>query len=157
MTGGRWSSQTRFTVVTIGLVLVGLGVFTTVEYHSNSGAAALVAGGVLALLAGAAGGSVNVSKSGDQDARVTAAGRAQQEGDAEGAYDRFVHLMRSQAPQAIQYHEAANASLYEAAGQQGQRLQPMFGSFLGPIAMTNCLVVVDIRAGTGFSVARMQT
>src|SRR5690348_6916372 len=60
MTGGRWSGQTRFTVVVIGLALVGLGVFTTVTYRSNSGAAALVAGGVLAMLAGASGGTLNV-------------------------------------------------------------------------------------------------
>jgi tetratricopeptide (TPR) repeat protein len=156
MTGGRWSGQTRFTVVAIGLGLVGLGVFTTVTYRSNSGAAALVAGGVLAVLVGVSGGAV-VVRSADQEARVASAGRAQQAGDAEGAFDRFVQLLRGYAPQAIQYHEAANAALYEAAGREGQRLQPIFGYFLGPIAMSGSLVVVDIRAGTGFSIARMQT
>src|SRR5690349_62719 len=106
MTGGRWSGQTRFTVVVIGLALVGLGVFTTVTYRSNSGAAALVAGGVLAMLAGASGGTLNVrSGEGDQEARVASAGRAQLAGDAEGAFDRFVQLLRGYAPQAIAYHE----------------------------------------------------
>ncbi len=30
MTGGRWSSQTRFTVVLVGLALVALGVLTAI-------------------------------------------------------------------------------------------------------------------------------
>jgi tetratricopeptide (TPR) repeat protein len=156
MTGGRWSAQTRFTVVVVGLALVGLGVFTTITFHSNSGAAALVAGGVIAMLVGVSGGAV-VVRSADQEARIASAGKAQLAGDAEGAFDRFVYLLRGYAPQAIQYHEAANAALYEAAGREGQRLQPIFGYFLGPIAMSGSLVVIDIRAGTGFSIARMQT
>jgi tetratricopeptide (TPR) repeat protein len=157
MTGGRWSSQARFTVVVIGLALVGLGVFTTLTFHSNSGAAALVAGGVLTVLVGVAGGAVIVRGAAEQETRISAAGRAQLTGDAEGAFDRFVQLLRGYAPAAIDYHEAANAALYDAAGREGQRLQPVFGYFLGPIAMSNSLVVVDIRAGTGFSITRMQT
>jgi tetratricopeptide (TPR) repeat protein len=157
MTGGRWSSQTRFIVVLIGLALVGLGVFTTITYHSNSGAAALVAGGVLAVLVGVSGGAAVVVRSAEQETRVASAGKAQLVGDAEGAYDRFVQLLRGYAPQAIEYHEAANTALYEAAGREGQKLQPVFGYFLGPIAMSRSLIVVDIRAGTGFSLARMQT
>src|SRR6185437_6589640 len=157
MTGGRWSSQTRFIVVLIGLALVGLGVFTTITYHSNSGAAALVAGGVLAVLVGVSGGAAVVVRSAEQETRVASAGKAQLVGDAEGAFDRFVQLLRGYAPQAIEYHEAANTALYEAAGREGQKLQPIFGYFLGPIAMSGSLIVVDIRAGTGFSIARMQT
>ena len=157
MTGGRWSSQTRFIVVLIGLALVGLGVFTTITYHSNSGAAALVGGGVLAVLVGVSGGAAVVVRSAEQETRVASAGKAQLVGDAEGAFDRFVQLLRGYAPQAIEYHEAANTALYEAAGREGQKLQPIFGYFLGPIAMSGSLIVVDIRAGTGFSIARMQT
>ena len=52
---------------------------------------------------------------------------------------------------------AANAALYEAAGREGQKLQPVFGYFLGPIAMSESHIIVDIRAGTGFSIARMQS
>src|SRR5690349_2282783 len=157
MTGGRWSSQTRFIVVLIGLALVGLGVFTSITYHSNSGAAALVGGGVLAVLVGVSGGAAVVVRSAEQETRVASAGKAQLVGDAEGAFDRFVQLLRGYAPQAVEYHEAANTALYEAAGREGQKLQPVFGYFLGPIAMSGSLIVVDIRAGTGFSIARMQT
>src|SRR3569833_4730565 len=91
-TNRRKRGQARLTVVFIGLILVGLGVFTTVTYHSNSGAAARVAGGVLAVLAGAAGGSVTVRSEGEQETRMVSAGRAQLVGDAEGAFDRFVQL-----------------------------------------------------------------
>ncbi|UWZ37614.1 tetratricopeptide repeat protein [Dactylosporangium roseum] len=155
MTGGRWSSQTRFTVVFVGFTLVGLGVLTTVQFRSTAGAAALVAAGVLVGLAGLSGGAV-VVRSGDREERLASAGKAQQEGDAEGAYDRFVQLIRGHAPQAIAYHEGANAALYEAAGRQGQQLQPVFGYFLGPIAMSELHIIVDVRAGTGFSISRMQ-
>src|SRR5262249_43257041 len=68
----------------------------------------------------------------------------------------FVQLIRGHAPQAIAYHEGANAALYEAAGREGQKLQPVFGYFLGPIAMSEAHIIVDLRAGTGFSIARMQ-
>ncbi|GGM32530.1 tetratricopeptide repeat protein [Dactylosporangium sucinum] len=156
MTGGRWSSQTRFTVVLVGLALVALGVLTTVQFRSTAGAAALVAAGVLVGLAGLSGGAI-VVRSGDREERLASAGKAQQEGDAEGAYDRFVQLIRGHAPQAIAYHEGANAALYEAAGREGQKLQPVFGYFLGPIAMSELHIMVDIRAGTGFSISRMQT
>ncbi|WP_433214803.1 tetratricopeptide repeat protein [Dactylosporangium sp. CS-047395] len=155
MTGGRWSGQTRFLVVFVGLALVGLGVLTTVQFRSTAGAAALVGAGVLVGLAGLSGGIINV-RSTDREERLASAGKAQQEGDAEGAYDRFVQLIRGHAPQAIAYHEGANAALYEAAGREGQRLQPVFGYFLGPIAMSEAHIIVDIRAGTGFSIARMQ-
>ncbi|MFD0582489.1 tetratricopeptide repeat protein [Dactylosporangium darangshiense] len=155
MTGGRWSSQTRFLVVFVGLALVALGVLTTVQFRSTAGAAALVGAGVLVGLAGLSGGTI-VVRSADREERLASAGRAQQEGDAEGAYDRFVQLIRGHAPQAIAYHEGANAALYEAAGREGQKLQPVFGSFLGPIAMSEAHIIVDIRAGTGFSIARMQ-
>lgn len=155
MTGGRWSSQTRFLVVSVGLVLVGLGVLTTVQFRSTAGAAALVGAGVLVGLAGLSGGTI-VVRTGEREERLASAGRAQQEGDAEGAYDRFVQLIRGHAPQAIAYHEGANAALYEAAGREGQKLQPVFGYFLGPIAMSEAHIIVDIRAGTGFSMARMQ-
>jgi tetratricopeptide (TPR) repeat protein len=97
-----------------------------------------------------------VVRSGDREERLASAGRAQQDGDAEGAYDRFVQLIRGHAPQAIAYHEGANAALYEAAGREGQKLQPVFGYFLGPIAMSEAHIIVDVRAGTGFSIARMQ-
>ncbi|MFF5226167.1 tetratricopeptide repeat protein [Dactylosporangium sp. NPDC000521] len=156
MTGGRWSSQTRFTVVLVGLALVALGVLTTMQFRSTAGAAALVAAGVLVGLAGLSGGTI-VVRSADREERVASAGKAQLEGDAEGAYDRFVQLIRGHAPQAIAYHEGANAALYEAAGREGQKLQPVFGYFLGPIAMSESHIIVDIRAGTGFSIARMQT
>ncbi|WP_238010201.1 tetratricopeptide repeat protein [Dactylosporangium sp. AC04546] len=156
MTGGRWSSQTRFTVVLVGLALVALGVLTTVQFRSTAGAAALVAAGVLVGLAGLSGGAI-VVRSGEREERLASAGKAQQEGDAEGAYDRFVQLIRGHAPQAIAYHEGANAALYEAAGREGQKLQPVFGYFLGPIAMSELHIMVDIRAGTGFSISRMQT
>ncbi|MFG2037385.1 tetratricopeptide repeat protein [Dactylosporangium sp. NPDC048998] len=155
MTGGRWSGQTRFLVVFVGLALVALGVLTTVQFRSTAGAAALVGAGVLVGLAGLSGGAI-VLRSGDREERLASAGRAQQDGDAEGAYDRFVQLIRGQAPQAIAYHEGANAALYEAAGREGQKLQPVFGYFLGPIAMSEAHIIVDIRAGTGFSIARMQ-
>ncbi|MEU0559173.1 tetratricopeptide repeat protein [Dactylosporangium sp. NPDC006015] len=156
MTGGRWSSQTRFTVVLVGLALVALGVLTTMQFRSTAGAAALVAAGVLVGLAGLSGGTI-VVRSADREERVASAGKAQLEGDAEGAYDRFVQLIRGHAPQAIAYHEGANAALYEAAGREGQKLQPVFGYFLGPIAMSESHIIVDIRAGTGFSIARMQS
>ncbi|MEV8513931.1 tetratricopeptide repeat protein [Dactylosporangium sp. NPDC051484] len=155
MTGGRWSGQTRFLVVFVGLVLVALGVLTTVQFRSTAGAAALVGAGVLVGLAGLSGGAI-VVRSGDRDDRLASAGQAQQAGDAEGAHDRFVQLIRGHAPQAIAYHEGANAALYEAAGREGQKLQPVFGYFLGPIAMSEAHIIVDIRAGTGFSIARMQ-
>ncbi|GAA3275986.1 tetratricopeptide repeat protein [Dactylosporangium vinaceum] len=155
MTGGRWSGQTRFLVVFVGLCLVALGVLTTVQFRSTAGAAALVGAGVLVGLAGLSGGTINV-RSGEREERLASAGRAQQEGDAEGAYDRFVQLIRGHAPQAIAYHEGANAALYEAAGREGQKLQPVFGYFLGPIAMSEAHIIVDVRAGTGFSMARMQ-
>jgi tetratricopeptide (TPR) repeat protein len=155
MTGGRWSGQTRFLVVIVGLALVGLGVLTTVQFRSTAGAAALVGAGVLVGLAGLSGGTINV-RSGDREERLASAGRAQQDGDAEGAYDRFVQLIRGHAPQAIAYHEGAGAALYEAAGREGQKLQPVFGYGLGPIAMSEAHIIVDIRAGTGFSIARMQ-
>ncbi|WP_426510115.1 tetratricopeptide repeat protein [Dactylosporangium sp. McL0621] len=155
MTGGRWSGQTRFLVVFVGLALVALGVLTTVQFRSTAGAAALVGAGVLVGLAGLSGGIINV-RSTDREERLASAGRAQQDGDAEGAYDRFVQLIRGHAPQAIAYHEGANAALYEAAGREGQKLQPVFGYFLGPIAMSEAHIIVDIRAGTGFSIARMQ-
>ncbi|MET7395039.1 tetratricopeptide repeat protein [Dactylosporangium sp. NPDC005572] len=155
MTGGRWSSQTRFTVVLVGLALVALGVLTTVQFRSTAGAAALVAAGVLVGLAGLSGGAI-VVRSTDREERLASAGKAQQDGDAEGAYDRFVQLIRGHAPQAIAYHEGANAALYEAAGREGQKLQPVFGYFLGPIAMSELHIMVDIRAGTGFSISRMQ-
>jgi tetratricopeptide (TPR) repeat protein len=155
MTGGRWSSQTRFLVVFVGMALVALGVLTTVQFRSTAGAAALVGAGVLVGLAGLSGGAI-VVRSGDREERLASAGKAQQEGDAEGAYDRFVQLIRGHAPQAIAYHEGANAALYEAAGREGQQLQPVFGYFLGPIAMSELHIIVDIRAGTGFSIARMQ-
>ncbi|GAA2367411.1 tetratricopeptide repeat protein [Dactylosporangium salmoneum] len=155
MTGGRWSGQTRFLVVFVGLALVGLGVLTTVQFRSTAGAAALVGAGVLVGLAGLSGGAI-VVRSADREERMASAGRAQQEGDAEGAYDRFVQLIRGHAPQAIAYHEGANAALYEAAGREGQKLQPVFGFFLGPIAMSEAHIIVDVRAGTGFSMARMQ-
>ncbi|MDG6104918.1 tetratricopeptide repeat protein [Dactylosporangium aurantiacum] len=156
MTGGRWSSQTRFTVVLVGLALVALGVLTTMQFRSTAGAAALVAAGVLVGLAGLSGGTI-VVRSTDREERLASAGKAQLEGDAEGAYDRFVQLIRGHAPQAIAYHEGANAALYEAAGREGQKLQPVFGYFLGPIAMSESHIIVDIRAGTGFSIARMQS
>ncbi|MET7425290.1 tetratricopeptide repeat protein [Dactylosporangium sp. NPDC005555] len=156
MTGGRWSSQTRFTVVFVGLALVALGVLTTMQFRSTAGAAALVAAGVLVGLAGLSGGTI-VVRSADREERLASAGKAQLEGDAEGAYDRFVQLIRGHAPQAIAYHEGANAALYEAAGREGQKLQPVFGYFLGPIAMSESHIIVDIRAGTGFSIARMQS
>ena len=156
MTGGRWSSQTRFTVVLVGLALVALGVLTTMQFRSTAGAAALVAAGVLVGLAGLSGGTI-VVRSADREERLASAGKAQLEGDAEGAYDRFVQLIRGHAPQAIAYHEGANAALYEAAGREGQKLQPVFGYFLGPIAMSESHIIVDIRAGTGFSIARMQS
>ncbi|MER7005206.1 tetratricopeptide repeat protein [Dactylosporangium sp. NPDC000555] len=155
MTGGRWSAQTRFLVVFVGLALVALGVLTTVQFRSTAGAAALVGAGVLVGLAGLSGGAI-VVRSGDREERLASAGRAQQDGDAEGAYDRFVQLIRGHAPQAIAYHEGANAALYEAAGREGQKLQPVFGYFLGPIAMSEAHIIVDVRAGTGFSIARMQ-
>src|SRR5258705_12163927 len=155
MTGGRWSSQTRFTVVLVGLALAGLGVLTTMQFRSTAGAAALVGAGVLVGLAGLSGGGI-VVRSGDGEERFASAGKAQQEGDAEGASDRFVQLIRGHAPQAIAYHEGANAALYEAAGREGQKLQPVFGYFLGPIAMSESHIIVDVRAGTGFSIARMQ-
>ncbi|MEV6925983.1 tetratricopeptide repeat protein [Dactylosporangium sp. NPDC051485] len=155
MTGGRWSGQTRFLVVFVGLALVGLGVLTTVAFRSTAGAAALVGAGVLVGLAGLSGGAI-VVRSADREERMASAGRAQQDGDAEGAYDRFVQLIRGHAPQAIAYHEGANAALYEAAGREGQKLQPVFGYFLGPIAMSEAHIIVDVRAGTGFSMARMQ-
>ncbi|WP_432835132.1 tetratricopeptide repeat protein [Dactylosporangium sp. CA-092794] len=155
MTGGRWSAQTRSLVVLVGLALVGLGVLTTVQFRSTAGAAALVGAGVLVGLAGLTGGVI-VFRSGDREERLASAGRAQQDGDAEGAYDRFVQLIRGHAPQAIAYHEGANAALYEAAGREGQKLQPVFGYFLGPIAMSEAHIIVDIRAGTGFSIARLQ-
>jgi tetratricopeptide (TPR) repeat protein len=155
MTGGRWSSQTRFTVVLVGFALVGLGVLTTMQFRSTAGAAALVGAGVLVGLAGLSGGAI-VVRSGEREERLASAGKAQQEGDAEGAYDRFVQLIRGHAPQAIAYHEGANAALYEAAGREGQKLQPVFGYFLGPIAMSESHIIVDVRAGTGFSIARMQ-
>ncbi|WP_433083408.1 tetratricopeptide repeat protein [Dactylosporangium sp. CA-052675] len=155
MTGGRWSGQTRFLVVFVGLALVGLGVLTTVQFRSTAGAAVLVGAGVLVGLAGLSGGTINI-RSTDREERLASAGRAQQDGDAEGAYDRFVQLIRGHAPQAIAYHEGANAALYEAAGREGQKLQPVFGYFLGPIAMSEAHIIVDIRAGTGFSISRMQ-
>jgi tetratricopeptide (TPR) repeat protein len=155
MTGGRWSGQTRFLVVFVGFALVGLGVLTTVQFRSTAGAAALVGAGVLVGLAGLSGGTINV-RSAEREERLASAGRAQQDGDAEGAYDRFVQLIRGHAPQAIAYHEGANAALYEAAGREGQKLQPVFGYFLGPIAMSEAHIIVDVRAGTGFSMARMQ-
>src|SRR5258706_14270651 len=108
MTGGRGSSQTRFTVVLVGFALVGLGVLTTVQFRSTAGAAALVGAGVLVGLAGLSGGTI-VVRSGDREERLASAGRAQQEGDAEGAYDRVVQLIPGPAPQAIAYHEGANA------------------------------------------------
>ncbi|MFI5906658.1 tetratricopeptide repeat protein [Dactylosporangium sp. NPDC051541] len=155
MTGGRWSGQTRFLVVFVGLCLVALGVLTTVQFRSTAGAAMLVGAGVLVGLAGLSGGTINV-RSAEREERLASAGRAQQEGDAEGAYDRFVQHIRGHAPQAIAYHEGANAALYEAAGREGQKLQPVFGYFLGPIAMSEAHIIVDVRAGTGFSMARMQ-
>jgi tetratricopeptide (TPR) repeat protein len=156
MTGGRWSSQTRFAVVLVGLALVALGVLTTMQFRSTAGAAALVAAGVLVGLAGLSGGTI-VVRAADREERLASAGKAQLDGDAEGAYDRFVQLIRGHAPQAIAYHEGANAALYEAAGREGQKLQPVFGYFLGPIAMSESHIIVDIRAGTGFSIARMQS
>ena len=104
MTGGRWSSQTRFTVVLVGLALVALGVLTTMQFRSTAGAAALVAAGVLVGLAGLSGGTI-VVRSADREERLASAGKAQLDGDAEGAYDRFVQLIRGHAPQAIAYHE----------------------------------------------------
>src|SRR3569833_3329531 len=157
MTGGRWSGQARLTVVFIGLILVGLGVFTTVTYHSNSGAAARVAGGVLAVLAGASVGSVTVRSEGEQETRMVSAGRAQLVGDAEGAFDRFVQLLRGHAPQAIEYHEAANAALYDAAGREGQRLQPVFGYFLGPNTKTNTHNDKNNHTNTNNTNAHMQS
>jgi tetratricopeptide (TPR) repeat protein len=155
MTTGRWSGQTRGAVVLAGLVLVVLGVLTTIEYHSEAGSAALVLGGLLVGLAGVSGGAI-VVRATEPEGRIASAGQAQQAGDAEGAYDRFVHLLRAYAPKAIEYHESATTALYDAAGREGQRLQPIFGYFLGPIAMSGSLIVVDIRAGTGFSLQRMQ-
>src|SRR5690349_19722869 len=83
MTGGRWSSQTRFTVVLVGLALVALGVLTTMQFRSTAGAAALVAAGVLVGLAGLSGGTI-VVRSTDREERLASAGKAQLEGDAEG-------------------------------------------------------------------------
>lgn len=57
MTGGRWDPQTRIAVVVIGVLVVTIGVLTTLQWHSGVGAAALVIGGLVVLLAGVAGGT----------------------------------------------------------------------------------------------------
>lgn len=58
MPGGRWDPQTRVAVIGVGVLVVTVGVLTTVRWRSDLGAAALVFGGLLVGLAGVAGGTV---------------------------------------------------------------------------------------------------
>ena len=58
MPGGRWDSQTRIAVVVVGMLVVTIGVLSTLQWRSGIGAAALVIGGLLVSLAGVAGGTI---------------------------------------------------------------------------------------------------
>src|SRR5258705_9691188 len=109
MTGGRWSSQTRFTVVLVGLALAGLGVLTTMQFRSTAGAAALVGAGVLVGLAGLSGGAI-VVRSGDREERLPPPRKAPQGGGAQGAHDPVVQLIPGRAPPAIAPPPGAHAA-----------------------------------------------
>src|SRR5690242_1269553 len=62
MASGPWDRRLRFIVAGTGLAATTAGILTTISYHSQSGAAALVLGGLLVGLAGVAGGSIRVER-----------------------------------------------------------------------------------------------
>jgi len=125
MTGGRWSARPDFS--SCSRARPGcLGVLTTVQFRSTAGAAASSGG--------RAGRGRGLSAGHRGPLRRPRGAPASPAGPAGGRRPRRLRPVRPAdsrpRPQAIAYHEGANAALYEAAGARA-RSQP-FGYFLGP-------------------------
>lgn len=86
--------------------------------------------------------------------RASAALReAYEAGDVERAVEVLIRGLRGTAPGAVAYHDAVCARV--AAAVRGLGVTPVAGQLLGAITVVGLPIVIDIRAGAGFSPALM--
>jgi hypothetical protein len=147
-----WQPPLRWVAGVVGVALLAAGSVAVFLKLGDVGPTALVAGGLVALLAAIAGGLTSVKVG---DVEVSLAASALAGGDKEAAADRARAAVVRRSPAVATYERKALAALAQSADRMGQVMQELPGVQIAERALAGSAIAVDVRAGRSFDVGRV--